>query len=147
MSNKIVNSLKVDKASKIFKALSEETKIPLDQLKNYDVLTEVPLETSGGFMKADAVLIKRNALGKIEDVIIIENKLSQNTAFTMRQKEGFGAIINGQTQMNIKYDLPKQNLTVADGPLKVSKDKIFKIADGGTDNIANVSIEKIIKVK
>ena len=98
-------------------------------------------------MKADVVLVLRNEDEIIQDVIIIENKLSQGTAFTVRQKEGFGAIINGQTQMNIKYDLPKQNLTVADGPLKVSKDKIFKIADGGTDNIANVSIEKIIKVK
>ena len=44
---------------------------------------------------------------------------------------------------NIKYNLPQQNLTVADGPLKISKDKIFKIADGGTDNIANVTVKKI----
>jgi hypothetical protein len=55
-------------------------------------------------MKADVLLIKKNALGKIEDTIIIENKLSQGTALTKRQKEGFGAIINGQTSMTIKYD-------------------------------------------
>ncbi|WP_300979106.1 hypothetical protein [Flavobacterium sp.] len=95
-------------------------------------------------MKADVLLIKKNALGKIEDTIIIENKLSQGTALTKRQKEGFGEIINGQTNMTIKYKVDW--LIPSQGPLTVSKNKIFKIADAGTDNIANVTIEKIIKV-
>ncbi|WP_313375306.1 hypothetical protein, partial [Chishuiella sp.] len=100
LSKNIVAAIK-SKKGKLFDDLAKETGIPLDQLKNYDVLIEVPLETTGGFMRADAVLIKRNILGKIDDVIIIENKLSQNTPFTIRQKEGFGAIINGQKEMKI----------------------------------------------
>jgi hypothetical protein len=95
-------------------------------------------------MKADVVLVLRNEDEIIQDVIIIENKLSQGTAFTVRQKEGFGAIINGQTQMNIKYTVP--GLKNTDNLLNVSKDKIFKIADAGKDNISNVTINKITKV-
>jgi hypothetical protein len=56
-----------------------------------------------------------------------------------------GAIINGQTSMSIKYDKPCEIL-VREGPLTLSKNKIFKISDAGTDNIVNVKIEKIIKV-
>ena len=50
----------------------------------------------------------------------------------------------GQTNMTIKYKVDW--LIPSQGPLTVSKNKIFKIADAGTDNIANVIIEKIIKV-
>lgn len=46
--------------------------------------------------------------------------------------------------MTIKYKVDW--LIPSQGPLTVSKNKIFKIADAGTDNIANVIIEKIIKV-
>ncbi|WP_223253699.1 hypothetical protein [Flavobacterium sp. LM5] len=114
----------------------------------YDILTEVPLGTTGGFMKADILLIKKNALGKIEDTIIIENKLSQGTALTKRQKEGFGAIINGQTSMKIKYDIKLNDNDVAnyfnkDFNLTVSNNRIFKISDAGTDKIGNVTINKI----
>lgn len=94
-------------------------------------------------MKADIMLVLRNEDNIIQDVIIIENKLSATTAFTKRQKEGFGAIINRQTSMKIKYSKPGEIL-VTDGPLTVSSDKIFKISDAGTDDIANVTINKII---
>ena len=96
-------------------------------------------------MKADILLVKKNALGKIEDTIIIENKLSQGTALTKRQKEGFGAIIDGNDSMKIKYNVP--GLDVTKGPLKITKDEIFKISDAGTDMIDNVTINKIISVK
>lgn len=145
LSKKIVAAIK-SKKGKLFDDLAKETGIPLDQLKNYDVLTEVPLETTGGFMRADAVLIKRNVLGKIDDVIIIENKLSQGTQFTIRQKEGFSAIINGQKEMKIKYTPQDTDLLNGIKSLQVSKDKIFKIADHGADNVSNTTIEKIIKV-
>ena len=38
-------------------------------------------------------------------------------------------------------------LDVTKGPLKITKDKIFKISDAGTDMIDNVTINKIISVK
>lgn len=106
-------------------------------------LRSVRKNTSGSW-GADIILIKKNAIGNIDDVIIIENKLSATTAFTKRQKEGFGAIINGQTSMNIKYNV--NGLLATQGPLTVSNNKIFKISDAGTDNIANVTITKITKV-
>ncbi|WP_163400428.1 hypothetical protein [Flavobacterium fluviatile] len=144
LSKNITDAIRL-KSGKLFEDLAKNLGLTVDELKLYDVLTEVPLVTTGGFMKADVLLIKKNVLGKIEDTIIIENKLSQGTALTKRQKEGFGAIINGQISMTIKYDKPGEIL-VREGPLTVSKNKIFKISDAGTDNIANVKIEKIIKV-
>lgn len=80
----------------------------------------------------------------IEDAIIIENKLSQGTVFTERQKEGFGAIINGQTSMEIKYT--KSGLNASE-IIPISKDKIFKFNDAGTDNVANVVGSKITSIK
>lgn len=144
LGRKIVSDLINNKGGNIMKVLSKQTGISLEELAKYDVLSEVPLETVGGFMKADAVLIKRNALGKIEDTIIIENKLSSTTAFTVRQKEGFGAILKGQKEMKIKYSV--EGLTEKDKVLQVSKNKIFKISDGGTDNISNVTVDAITKV-
>ena len=122
-------------------------------LSEYQIITELPLETTNGFMKADIVFIKINkTTDKIEDVIIIENKLSQSTAFTARQKEGFGAILNGQKQITIKYGVKKgktdiNNYLNASDKISISKDRIFKISDGGSDNISKVTIEKITSVK
>ncbi|WP_313377346.1 hypothetical protein, partial [Chishuiella sp.] len=62
------------------------------------------------------------------------------------QKEGFGAIINGQKEMKIKYTPQDTDLLNGIKSLQVSKDKIFKIADHGSDNVANTTIEKIIKM-
>ncbi|MEP6930837.1 MAG: polymorphic toxin-type HINT domain-containing protein, partial [Flavobacterium sp.] len=143
LSKNITDAIKL-KSGKLFEDLAENLGLTTKELELYDVLTEVPLVTTGGFMKADVLLIKKNALGKIEDTIIIENKLSQGTALTKRQKEGFGAIINGESSMTVKYKVDW--LLPSQGPLSVSKNKIFKIAGAGTDNIANVTIEKILKV-
>ncbi len=118
--------------------------IGIKRLEDYQVLTEIPLITKNGFMKADIVLIKRSkSTNEIIDVIIIENKLSQKTGFTIRQKEGFGAIINGQTEMKLKYTKLEFDLNEND-ILKVSNQKIFKIADHGSANdIDNLTIELI----
>ena len=147
LNSKIVSALK-QKQGKLFDELAKTTGIPVQDLKKYDILTEVPLETTNGFMKADIVFARINkTTDKIEDVIIIENKLSKSTAFTERQKEGFGAILKGQEQMNIKYNLLDQGLLKTEGPLKISKDNIYRIYDHGKDNINNVNIEKITKIR
>ena len=147
LNSKIVNALK-QKQGKLFDDLAKTTGIPVQDLQKYDILTEVPLETTNGFMKADIAFIKINkTTDKIEDVIIIENKLSKSTAFTERQKEGFGAILKGQEQMNIKYTPRDTDLLNGIKSLKISKNKIFKISDGGTDDITKVSIEKITKIR
>ncbi|MGV4528958.1 hypothetical protein [Ornithobacterium rhinotracheale] len=71
------------------------------------------------------------------------------TSFTPRQKEGFGAILqNGTHSMKVKYRVEVNNsLPLYKGqPISVSKDKIFKISDGGTDDISKVTIEKITNI-
>lgn len=146
LNSKIVNALR-QKQGKLFDDLAKATGIPVQDLQKYDILTEVPLETTNGFMKADVVLILKNDRGIIQDAIIIENKLSQSTAFTARQKEGFGAILqNGQHTMNVKYSLPNFNINKND-KLIISKDNIYRIYDHGKDNINNVNIEKITKIR
>ena len=115
----------------------------IDGLKEYAVLDEIPLNTSGGFMKADILLVKRDSDNEVEDAIIIENKLSQNTDLTDRQKEGFGAIIGGSTFMKLPY--AKDGLTMDDN-IPVSKNKIFKFYDHGTKDISKVSVIKITNI-
>ena len=112
----------------------------IDELKAYAVLDEIPLNTSGGFMKADILLLKRDSDNEVENVIIIENKLSQNTDFTERQKEGFGAILGGLTTMIVNYT--KDGLNGGQG-VPVSSNKIFKFYDHGTKDISKVSIIRI----
>ena len=144
LNNKIVNALSNANSN----LLKKFEKITGKNLSEYQIITELPLETTNGFMKADIVFIKINkTTDKIEDVIIIENKLSKSTAFTERQKEGFGAILKGQEQMNIKYTPRDTDLLNGIKSLKISKNKIFKISDEGTDDITKVSIEKITKIR
>jgi len=126
--------------------LKKFEKITGKNLSEYQIITELPLETSNGFMKADIVFVKYDDFSNVSDVIIIENKLSQSTAFTARQKEGFGAILqNGQHTMNVKYSRPNLDPKVKN--LTISKDNIYRIYDHGKDNINNVNIEKITKIR
>lgn len=143
----------------IIKALKDKTQLFKDlaiklgkteaELAQYTVLREVPLSTTGGFMKADVVLVKKSADGlSIDDVIIIENKLSKTTDFTIRQKEGFNAIGKGTdinpTKMTIERPLSDGSLKVADGPLEVKPSKCFRISDHGKSSEAiNLNIETI----
>ena len=113
-------------------------------LKDYELITELPLETANGYMKADIALIKQDKItGSVNDVIIIENKLNTTTSYTKRQKEGFGAIINNKTHtMKVKYSRP--NFNVDNSPtLIIKSDNIFRVDDHGTDNISNVNINRI----
>ena len=119
--------------------------IPKTEWTKYQVFTEVPLvvNAEGGFMKADIVLVKFVG-DDIKDVIVIENKLSKGTAYTVRQTEGFGTILkNGKVEMEIKYDV---NLLKKGKKLSVESSKIFKIHDTGDPN-GQIFVEKIVSVK
>jgi hypothetical protein len=126
-----------------------KNKLNISDLHLYDVLTEVPLATSGGFMKADVVLVKKNAITqKITDVVIIENKLSKNTSYTIRQKEGFRAIGNDAANLTVKYGIKKElidaNFYLNTGDLlPISQPKCVKISDHGSSSISNLSIGDI----
>ena len=143
LNNKIVNALSNANSN----LLKKFEKITGKNLSEYQIITELPLETTNGFMKADIVFVKYDDFSNVSDVIIIENKLSQSTAFTARQKEGFGAILqNGQHTMNVKYSRPNFDINKND-KLIISKDNIYRIYDHGKDNINNVNIEKITKIR
>lgn len=54
--------------------------------------------------------------------------------------------------MTVKYAIKKDPMDIdnylsINDPIPVSKDKIFRFYDGGTDNINNVIIEKITKIR
>lgn len=143
LNNKIVSALSNANSN----LLKKFEKITGKNLSEYQIITELPLETTNGFMKADIVFVKYDDFSNVSDVIIIENKLSQSTAFTARQKEGFGAILqNGQHTMNVKYSRPNFDINKND-KLIISKDNIYCIYDHGKDNINNVNIEKITKIR
>ncbi len=134
------------RSGRLFNELSSKTGVPLDILKKYDIFTEVPLQTPGGYMKADIVMIKRTPDG-IEDVIVIENKLSQTTDFTTRQKEGWKKIANGE-EMRVVYerrvtDNNKVVILEVNEKLKINSDRVFKISDHGKADLANTSLEII----
>ncbi|MCR4701328.1 MAG: hypothetical protein K5757_10355 [Bacteroidaceae bacterium] len=125
--------------------LSEATgnRFSVEELKQYQVFTEVPLETTNGYMKADIVLVKVGAGEKIQDVIVIENKLSKGTAYTVRQKEGFGAILkNGSVEMTVKSSNFKWK------KIPVNSENIYKINDHGMPDcgIEKIKIERISKI-
>jgi hypothetical protein len=141
LGDNITNAIKTKNPAFLAKLKAQ---MNVAHIEEYEVLTEIPLKTQNGFMKADIVLILRNEDDVIIDTIILENKLSQATAFTPRQKEGFGAILNGQESFRLQYD--KDNLSAASDVLKITKEKIFKIADHGqADDLENLTVERITK--
>ena len=117
-------------------------------LAKYEIYTEVPLTTQGGFMKADIVFVKRKlANNTIDNVIIIENKLSSSTHFTKRQKEAWKKLANGE-DLYINY----RRIEVTDSELKVTNSdffsadniKTFKVhSNARNTDVSNVSIEAI----
>ena len=142
-SDNVYNALSA-KNGTLFEDLATKLNITPQQLGQYQVLKEIPLNTTGGFMKADILLIKRNQFDPniIDDAIVIENKLSVRSPLTNRQIEGFGAIIDGQTVMYLPY--AKDGLTTTD-VIPVSKEKIFKCVGNGTVNISFNTLTKITK--
>ena len=69
-TKKVVEAM-FDKNSTLFKRF--EDFVGLD-LKDYELITELSLETANGYMKADIVLIKYDEHRVVEDVVVIENK-------------------------------------------------------------------------
>lgn len=75
------------------KYLELKTKVQSDFGKNlddYDMYSQVQLKYSGDdYFIADQLFVKRNALGDIDDMIVIENKLSSTTPLTTPQTGAF----------------------------------------------------------
>lgn len=59
-------------------------------LDDYDMYSQVQLKYDGdNYFVADQLFVKRDALGDIEDIIVIENKLSSTTPLTTPQTNAF----------------------------------------------------------
>lgn len=147
--SKNISSAIISRSGKLFDDLANKLGIDPNILKQYEIYQEVPLYTEGGFMIGDIILIKRNAITKnIEDVILIENKLSSGTDYTVRQKEGWKKLTNGESLV------VKSNVTGIDGAgneailqvaesLSSSKVRPIRISDHGETNISNIDISDI----
>jgi len=132
------------RSGEFFEELAKKIGIPVEDLRKYEIFKEVPLITEGGFMKADIVLVKRNEVtNAIDDVIIIENKLSQATDYTPRQKEGWKKLANGE-DLEVKYLVrDKINILEEGQTLVQNKIRTYKISDHGATSIDNVEISEI----
>ncbi len=66
---------KIKAGGKLLQVLADKVGMPVEELKQYQVFTEVPLETTNGYMRADIVMLK--VVDEIiVDAIVIENKLN-----------------------------------------------------------------------
>jgi hypothetical protein len=75
------------------KYIELKSKVSADLGKNlddYDMYSQVQLKYDGdNYFVADQLFVKRDALGDIEDIIVIENKLSSTTPLTTPQTNAF----------------------------------------------------------
>jgi hypothetical protein len=115
--------------------LELKNKVSTDLGKNlddYDMYSQVQLKYDGdNYFVADQLFVKRDALGDIEDIIVIENKLSsttplttpqtnafQRTSFTVRSQSvpsEFGSGVNLTSGKPITFSDSKQWYKVHDG--------------------------------
>ncbi|MCU0337363.1 MAG: hypothetical protein MUF12_05815 [Sediminibacterium sp.] len=106
------------------------------------------------FTKADILLVKYNALDQIDNVILLETKISGSTEYTPRQKQSYRIIENGvgkigvfelkslrqSTKMNPDgsfNDNGDKTLSATDNNTKIitiNKVKAFKVSDHGLKN-------------
>ncbi|WP_258101843.1 hypothetical protein [Marinoscillum pacificum] len=145
-SNNVFTSI-ATRTGQLFDDLANKLKIDPSVLREYEIYKEVPLLTEGGFMKADLVLVKRGDFG-LEEVIVIENKLSSGTDYTIRQKEGWKKLARGEPLV-VKSPIVGTNaagkpVTLAsDYSFTAKKVKPYKINDHGDTEIDNVNISEI----
>ncbi len=145
--NKNVVSTLSSRSGKLFNDLAAHLKIGPNILKQYEVYTEVPLKTEGGFMKADVVFVKRGEFG-FEDIIVVENKLSAGTNYTVRQKEGWKKLANGES-LDVKSIATGSDpfgndvLLQTTDSFSANKVRTVKISDHGETAISNSDISTI----
>jgi Pretoxin HINT domain len=132
----------------------------ITNLADYKIFNEVQLwvnEGAGHFMKGDIMLVKFNG-NAIDEVILIENKLSAGTLLTARQNVGVTTLKNGGT-LKVKAPSSSKKIETINGvetivpeiganaktigkdiDISVAANKRKKISDGGNKNGAfNVS--------
>jgi hypothetical protein len=111
-------------------------------LDDYDMYSQVQLKYDGdNYFVADQLFVKRNALGDIDDLVVIENKLSSTTPLTTPQSAAFTMT---------SFTVRSQNLTSQFGSgANLTKGKVlnfsgtkqwYKVYDGANgDMISGIS--------
>ena len=112
-------------------------------LDGYELETEVQLFIEGDrYMVADILLFKRNAVQKVVDVILIENKLSSSTRFTSKQAEMFARVREAK---RLEVKVRSLNKATKRGEvIPLSSSQLIEIrGDGKTTGISNITISRI----
>jgi len=113
-------------------------------LDDYDMYSQVELKYSDeDYFVADQVFVKRDALGEVEDIVILENKLSSTTPLTPSQSNAFTKTSFIVRSVNVEsVTKPGQFLKSGDNLIFSGTKQWYKVHDGANGDI----ISGIIKM-
>jgi len=127
-------------------------------INDYSLFREVQLWVNNEkteYMIADILLVKYDAGGVIEDIVLVENKLSMATRPTTRQLQGMERIRNGAT-LEVKARTQSQMLNASEEfvddnkraiqattKLSIPKEKALKVSDEGSPD-GNFNVSQLI---
>ncbi len=99
------------------------------------------------YTKADILLVKYNALDQIDNVILLETKISGSTEYTSRQKQSYRIIENGVGKIGTfeLKSLRQSTKLNSDGTFNDNGDKTLSTTDNNT-KIISISKSKSLKV-
>ncbi len=130
------------KSGKAYDAVKDQLSSLGKNIDEYVPFSQVQLDVPGGKMIADQVLVKYDLLGEvIEDVVILENKLSSGTSYTARQISGWKNINKGSALSVRSVNAIDQiglgkTLSQSTPSLKVSD--VIRIDGGTTSNFSGL---------
>jgi|GEM_PF-976695 len=106
-------------------------------LDDYDMYSQVQLKYDGdNYFVADQLFVKRNALGDIDDLVVIENKLSSSTPLTAPQSTAFTKTSFTVRSVNIESSTkPGQFLKGGDGLMFGGAKQWYKVHDGANGDL------------
>jgi hypothetical protein len=115
-------------------------------LDDYDMYSQVQLYYNGDdYFIADQIFVKYNALGDVDDILVLENKLSSNTPLTSPQNgalKSYGYRVRNIKQKESEYGT--KNILSKDDVLDFENKQIkwYKVYDGNNGDIVS-GINKI----
>lgn len=116
-----------------------EALIPNVNLAEYKMVRKVGLTTKNGFMKADALLVKKMPDGSF-DIILIENKLSGTTDYTIRQKEAWRILKTAPHEISVQYRIAGDGFEFfKDQKIVINPNRCIKINDHGSSTLNSIT--------
>lgn len=129
------------------KYLELKNKVSTDLGKNlddYDMYSQVQLKYDGdNYFVADQLFVKRDALGDIDDIIVIENKLSSTTPLTTSQTNAFRKTSFTVRSVSVESEITRNTFLNQNTVLTFSDSKQwYKVHDGASGDVIS-GIEKM----